>query len=315
MKEKIRELQDQLTAITQAKRYLLEIDKKLIIEQDKTDRLRILVEKEYQDVQRLKEQSLGKMLMGLLQDKSAELEKEKQEYLEAVLLLREAEKSEELLRFEKGVLTEKISKENALQTELAQVRQAYINKAIHSKNHVPLIETLNEIARSERLEKELQEVLDLGESCQLKLTSMQNSIHQMVSTISLGKTFRPTRELFSQVEKLEKTLLHLRSDFLKYDADLREISHYTEISPSISHDNHWRQKMIYNVAERINKFTENFVRNIVNDFSVQQQMTTAQSFLHEIHYAIGQIQKEVQREKAAVQEDRKAAQEREAGFF
>lgn len=315
MKEKIRELQDQLTAIEQAKRYLLEIDKKLIIEQDKTDRLQILVEKEYEDVRRLKEQSLGKMLVGLLRDKTAELEKEKQEYLEAVLLLREAEKSEKLLHFEKQVLTEKVSKEGALRTELTQVRQAYIEKAIPSKSHVPLIETLNEIARSERLEKELQEVLDLGESCQLKLTSMQNSMHQMASNISLERTFRPTRDLFAQVEKLEKTLLSLRSEFLKYEADLREISHYTEISPTVSHNNHWRQKMIYNVAERISKFTENFVRNIVNDFSVQQKMTTAQSFLHEIHYAIGQIQKEVQREKEAVQEDRKAAQKKEADFF
>ena len=303
MKKGIKEIENQLAAIRRAKRYLTDIDRKIVVEQDRCTRLSILVQQEYADIERLKKQSFNRIFSRFFTEKENDLEKEKQEYLEAVLLYREAKKAEDLLYFERDVLLDKIAKEEALRKELQN-----LEKQERSENRARLAPQIRRHLRQKEENRrvvlqELEAVLELGADCLSKLESMQNLLHRMKMWIPLRRGSYLNRDLARQAGDLERMLLELRNNFIKYDTELRRISDLINLQTSIAHDDFRRQKLIFNLTQYIDRFTENFVKNLVSDFVMHTQMTRTQEFLLEIYHTVEQVQKDLRREEERIGSD------------
>jgi len=112
------ELLSKYKAVDIAKKHLLKIEQRIVAGQSTLELLDRVVEKEYKDVELLEKKSLQSIFQKIL-GSNKNLEKEKQEYLHAVLQYNECLKSLELLEYEKSILLETI-KENAQAEERLQ---------------------------------------------------------------------------------------------------------------------------------------------------------------------------------------------------
>ncbi len=101
------------------------------------------LEKEYHDVEKLEKLSLEKLFEKILGNKEKQREKERQEYLQAVLKYNECKQSLELLDFERKVLKEKLAEFNKTKSLLYSL----IRKREHSlaKDNPEAKELINEI--------------------------------------------------------------------------------------------------------------------------------------------------------------------------
>jgi len=77
-----------------------------------------ITEKQYKDVAQLEKLSVRALFEKVLGDKEAQLEKERQEYLQAVLNFNECKKSLELLDFERKILQKKLANYSKTKSEL-----------------------------------------------------------------------------------------------------------------------------------------------------------------------------------------------------
>lgn len=149
-----------------AQKYLAVVQQKIATEQDRIILEEAVVEAEYRDVERLESLSVQALFSEVLGDKADRLEKERQEYLEAVLALKQSYRALELLQFEEQVLQEK--------TIAIPQKQAIIKSLLKEQDHNLLddpqkmgwLRLFEAMERASKMAVDVQEAKEIGQSCQ-----------------------------------------------------------------------------------------------------------------------------------------------------
>ncbi len=164
--EALQQHMEEFQRMLHAQKYLAVVQQKIATEQDRISMEEAVVEAEYRDVERLESLSVQALFGKVLGDKADRLEKERQEYLEAVLALKQSYKALELLQFEEQVLQEK--------TIAIPQKQALIKSLLKEQDHNLLddpqkmgwLRLFEAMERASKMAVDVQEAKEIGQSCQ-----------------------------------------------------------------------------------------------------------------------------------------------------
>jgi len=173
---KLENLVAEYRSILLAKSHLAKLQVRLKEDHKTLRELGIILEKEYQDVLKMKKFKVKSLFIRVLDNEDEQYEIEKQEYLFAALQYNECKKSVELLEFEEGIILEKVAKESEIKAELATLitdREATISlKYPHIKQQ--LLNISAQIDENFGYKRELHEAIIVGLKVQKVLEQMTN---------------------------------------------------------------------------------------------------------------------------------------------
>lgn len=233
----------------------------------KLDELHDILEKEYLDVKELEGLSMKSLFHKVLGSKEEQIEKERQEYLQATLRYNDFKKSVELLEFERDLLKKKITDVSIYENQLEQLK----------------------IKREKEL---LMSNSDQGKE-------LMRIVHQLDQLISVGKELSEARQAGGDALHNLKLLLQFlkkAKDWGSWDmmqSKTRHAGYYKrdsidqarEASYHAKHHLNRFQKELHDIGERqynfevnignFNTFTDIFFDNLISDWIIQQKIKNA----------------------------------------
>lgn len=198
-------------SMDQAQRRLKFLNKEIQGSNQKLNQLAKAVDKEYLDVQELEGKKVIGFLRKMKKEKEEQLEKEKQEYLDAVLRYNQAVKEIELLEFERNVLLDKLLKRPEIEKQYRKELKKYeaALKEEDSKLGQELRKIDQQIVGIHLKNKEILEAHTAGKKCLETFWLIEqhlNSNYRPDDAADQG--FVPPGwnpiEYFSQIGRLEK---------------------------------------------------------------------------------------------------------------
>jgi DNA-binding transcriptional regulator/RsmH inhibitor MraZ len=259
IQEKIQHLQSQLDTVQRAKRYRQELDRKRTVQKAKLDRLAVAMDKEQQDVVELEKWSIKELFVKVI-DKASQLEKEKDEYLQAAIAFQDAKKELELMDFEIQVLREKEKGSEAIKNELQQLYEKREADILNNQPDHPLKPVLQEMARWNQIDRELEEAIQHGNNAQLILESISQSLSRANSWAynTMRETHYRLRMIAEEVDEARLSLPKLRMEFVKFDQEITEVFQFSELE-AWQHDQYAGLKQVQQLVQELSKFTQDFV--------------------------------------------------------
>ena len=172
--KKIKSIINKRTSLHLAKLHLVHLQKRLVEGYKEKQRLEKVLEKEYEDVLKLERLSIGQLFQRILGDKEEQMEIERQEYLQAVLVHKEWLKELKLMQYEKKLLTDQVKTLAAVEQEysyLLELREQEI--VTQSGKNKTLMRSYNkQIDGAIELKREIYEAKIVGVKIKKKLEKM-----------------------------------------------------------------------------------------------------------------------------------------------
>jgi len=261
------EILEQLQSIDRAERQLSKVDERLDAAYKILERLSSIVDKEYADVEKLEKMGIRSVFRKVLGDKEQQLEKERQEYLQAVLKYNEHKKSIELLDFEKNILTEKLKKAGNLKKRkqvLLKQHEAMLIKS-NSAAGQEIIAIDKDIRDRFHIKREIHEAVIIG-------TKVSQMLAQMVNFLKTARNWGnydmagggtiSTMMKHSNIDKA-RTLAHKLQHILKqFQDELFDVYDKEQFQISLQIDS-------------FTHFTDIFFDNLITDWIVQKKIRNA----------------------------------------
>jgi|GEM_PF-2517626 len=184
--------------------------------------LQLKVEKEfeeYQDIKQRNEQAIRNLF--LLPDEE-KLEKEKQEYFEAVLDLRKVDKEIELLQFESTILSEKLGQKKELQNslmDLIKIRAAQKVQELRKNESFKALE--QKVEMQDAIIYLIDGIRSKAQDNQVRIEETLTSLNQIELFGGLRKkTDRYTmKRIQRELEKIENHLARLQVNFAMLESE------------------------------------------------------------------------------------------------
>ncbi len=211
MQDSFKQALEAKNSMDQAQRRLKFLNEEIYRSNQGLEMLANTVDKEYLDVQELEEKKVVGFLKKHKREKEEKLEKEKQEYLDAVLRYNQAVKEIELLEFERNVLLDKLLKRPEIEKKYKKELKVYEAslKEEDSKLGEALRKIDQQIVNIHLKKKEILEAHTAGKKCLETFWLIEQH---------LNSKFRPEYapdhgfvppgwnpiEYFSQIGRLEK---------------------------------------------------------------------------------------------------------------
>lgn len=243
LEQEINAVKQQLNDLNRVQSHVWSLDNK----RKKLEKLQLKLQKkvekeyeEYKDEKKRNEQAIRSLF--LLPDEER-LEKEKQEYFEAVLDLRKVDKEIELLQFESKVLTEKLGQQEELQhrlMDLIKVRAAQKVKALRQDQSYKDLEQKEEIQQG--IIYLLEGLRSKAEDNLIRIQEILAGLHQ-IELYGLGKkTDKYTLgRILRELERIEKHLAHLQVNFTKLESECEAYNTFAKANKTNIPD--WEQHL------------------------------------------------------------------------
>lgn len=284
---------EEYRSIQLAKSHLAKLQVRIKEDYELLHSLGIILEKEYQDVLRMKKFKVKDLFIRVLDSDEEQYEIEKQEYLFAALQYNECKKSVELLEFEEKIILEKVAKERTVKAELGALitdREANISLNYPSIKQ-QLLNISSQLDECVGYKRELHEAIIVG-------LKAQKVLEQMINFISLGGNghgqwgnYAPTfqavqmyKNYLNKAHELSHVAKQLLSELDDEMADIYAIKsnvkthHFEEFRnfTNIYHDNlisDWiLQKRLHATLNTINSTNDN-VRRLILTLKSQLKKT------------------------------------------
>lgn len=241
------------------------IEGQLARKHQERDELLSRLKKEEKDVDALEKQGVKTLFYNILGSKEQQLEKERQEYLDASLQYNTCQESIELLEFEHEILQDKVNNIAKTEAKVAKLKQLRVTEILSQNN-------------ATALKQELERVLD-----RLDDTVVKRSEHN--EALEAGK--RSLNELEIVVQHLRKAqdwgkwdMVDKRSNssYLKYGAIDRARRHLPRAQMEL---NRFKKELLdvgidnKSLVLQINEFSgfnTVFFDNIITDWILQQKL-------------------------------------------
>lgn len=243
LEQQINAVKQQLNDLNRVQSHIWSLDNK----RKKLEKLQLKLQKkvekeyeEYKDEKKRNEQAIRSLF--LLPDEE-KLEKEKQEYFEAVLDLRKVDKEIELLQFESKVLTEKLGQQEDLQhrlMDLIKVKAAQKVQALRQDQNYKDLEQKEEIQQG--IIYLLEGLRSKAEDNLIRIEEILAGLHQ-IELYGLGKkTDRYTLgRILRELERIEKHLAHLQVNFTKLESECEAYNTFAKANKTNIPD--WEQHL------------------------------------------------------------------------
>jgi len=265
LKEKIEEFRT-LQKISQ---HLTQLDQRIATEQTKLDQTLKKLEEENADVEKLEKMSIKSVFHNILGNKEKQLEKERQDYLQAALKYDEHRKTIDLLEYERGVLGQKNMQGTGIEKEIEKLvelrKQELLRK--NPKAGQQLIQISNTIDHHHKMMIEMEEAIQVGTKASQVLAQMVNSLRQaknwgtwdMVDGKRMSSYMKHSRlDTARQLSYKAKQML------MRFEDELNDIYQYERAQFDFSLN-----------FESFGRFTDIFFDNLISDWIIQQKISNA----------------------------------------
>ncbi len=228
------------------------------------------VDKESEDIETLKKTGVKSLFYKVLGSKEEQLEKERQEYLEANLRYDEARKSLELLEYERNILEGKIKSMAATERrhqELLKLREREIiasNPQLAAK-----INSIDaQITERQKMIFEVDEALAVGQDAAHLLDQVLNKLNQAVNWGQwdmAGRRGRMTSHMkHRQIDMAKDLAYKAKISLTQFEKELRDIYGPENFGLTVT-------------IPTFSSFTDIFFDNLITDWIVQQKIQNTRS--------------------------------------
>lgn len=263
--QQLRTRLSEYTSLNKAKRHYDALQNQLKRKQEERKELLKKLQKEERDVEQLEGKSIKKLFHNVLGNKEQQLDKERQEYLDASLLYNTCIESIELLEFEIQVLSDKVTRIPGIEKDIKGLKEARTQEILHGNQ--------------DSVQQALQKVL----------VDLDNCIHdrqEHLEALSAGK--KALSELNIVANHLKKAkdwgewdMMDKRrnSSYMKYSAIDRARSHIPRAQMNLNVfkrellDVGMSESTLVVSIEDFGGFTNVFFDNIITDWIMQQKLT------------------------------------------
>lgn len=263
IREQIQTTIKELVSLEAVKRHFDEIveqEEELIKQCDVQERL---VDKELSDLEKLEGMSVQKMyhkVMGSVDEKKS---KEREEYMEAMLNLKEMQQSLELIVFEKEVLQKKIVDIKLLQERLGLLKKQREEEILrgNSEFRSALLDIENQRDSAWAFKNEIEEVLQVGDELDKALRFILDRFkHSQYWSSVNTNSMRSNREIEHSLQQAFKALSQARILHKRFNKELEDVNHrHADLNLSIN----------------VNELFPYFFRNFITDIMYQNKLQSA----------------------------------------
>lgn len=226
------------------------------------DALEDVLDNELKDIQRLESIGVKSVFYKVLGNKEEQLEKERQEYLEASLKYKEHKQSLELLEYEKSVLEGKLGELPTISKQLEHLKELREKEILKSDSNIAthLRQILHEHDRCIMLNKEIVEALEEGEK----------SVKMLNIVLSYLRKARDWGRWDMQGSKRGSIMKHRAIDSAM--KNLSKAQYQLDTFERELQDIGLKQLHLKIRSSQFDRFTDYFFDNLISDWIVQQKI-------------------------------------------
>jgi hypothetical protein len=261
----IQKQMDALAAIEKAEKRLVIVHHLMDDLMTELNHHRLIVDKEFNDINKLGKLSTAHIYHRILGKIGSQLEKEKEEYLLAILKYEDINKKYQLLQFEAQLLLEKIKKKN----EIIETKEALIARKTQliyqSKDHV----FFNAL-------KKMDDKMDAIKHSKIEISEANLAADQLITKLSdlireMEKNFDPWLQFF---EKNGNTMYKNRPFYAGFRNTISLIDHLTtNLHTQVADISHELKVKID--LDNYTKFVQNFHKSAIDGWVSSSHMYKA----------------------------------------
>ncbi len=261
------------------------------------DKYERILDKEYNDWQQLESMSVKSLFHKVLGSKEEQIEKERQEYLQASLKYNEIKKSVDILEYEKGLLEKKLIDVTLLQNKLKTLKKRRTQELMSSRSPrgAELREILKKSDKQIVLRNEVRRAITSG-------AQAAKSLEQMLAFLKQAKDW-------GNWDMMGKGRM---ASYNKHDA----IDRAREAAYQSKHLLNRFQQELYSLGagnfsfdirlDSLSSFTDIFFDNLISDWIIQQKIKNALSNVFSVKDKVNRIIQSLENDLLKVDENVKA---------
>jgi len=227
------------------------------------------VRKEKREYESLENRSLNSLFTKVLGNHEEKLDKERQEYLDAVLKFNEAVEEIELLQYEETILEKKHSTTAETESELKNLLQSK-EKSLLASNHPLREELVGHLKRAEGLERyrnELNKTIAIGAELTSHLERILHNLRKARNWGQQGSGSRHARnQKYGYIDRAHGLLYSAKRHMQLYEQQIAYVFEAERISFAVKFPD-------------FNSFSDVFFQNLISDWI----------FVNKVQATIGQI--------------------------
>ncbi len=235
LSQKFREVSEKQMWLGKLEDDLRSVEEKLAAEEARLQALKQVMAKEERDLKQLEGLSLRALFASILGSKEEQTQKERQEFLQAQLQTRTAQRQIEALRQDREHLIKQIAPLKTVEDEYQQLlsQKAEFLRAGSTPTGEKLLENDLQLARVTIMQKELQEAIQAGARV---LSGLETVLDSLESARSWGNWDLLGGDLLSTIVKHDhmddarQASEQVQSQLNAFLRELKDVSQYEEIS-------------------------------------------------------------------------------------
>ena len=277
LQKKLKSKISEFNTIQKINKHLVQLDQRIAKEQAQLDKTLKRIEKENEDAEKLEKMSIKSIFHKILGDKEKQLEKERQEYLQAALKYDEHRKTLELLEYEREVLEKKLAKAGSLEKEINQLIEQRKKELLQVNPTVgkQLVQITFNIEHHQKMMTEMKEAIQVG-------THASQILNQMIGLLRQAKNWGNWDMIDGK--RMSSYLKHSRLDSarqLSYKAKQVLMQYEDELNDVYQIE---RQQFDFSLNfNSFSNFTDIFLDNLISDWIVQQKISNALATVRATH--------------------------------
>ncbi len=255
---------NEIDALRKVENHIAAIDSDLKESYQRLDIAKANLDKELKDVEDLERIGVKSLFYKTLGSKDEQLEKERQEYLNAALQYNELSKSTELLEFEKKVLSKKTTQLSEFTTKLDSLKRLRESEIISSSNHSlknELLEISHKLENNSVLSRAVNEAIVEGEKSLKHLSIVIDFLRKAKDWGRWDMYSKNRRAGYMKHQAIDKAIQNLtiaQHQLNKFSRELSDLG-----NNYISFDLKMGQ---------FNKFMDFFFDNLISDWIIQKRI-------------------------------------------
>lgn len=276
-------LQETLQEIQNLKRvqkHLEKINLELSSAYQELDRLADRLEKEYQDIKDLENLSMKSLFHKILGSKEEQMEKERQEYLQATLKYNEFKKSLEILEFERTVLVKKLVDTTFLESKLKTLKKQREQELLNSGT--PISQKLKKLhIQLDKLEirrKEFTDAILAGQKASAVIDKMLHHLEKAKNWGDwdmVGKGRMASYNKHSAIDQARESSYNAKYLLDRFQQELFDLG-----------TDHYNFNLQLN---NLQNFTDIFFDNLISDWIMQQKIKNALANVYAVRDKVDRI--------------------------
>jgi len=276
-----------LKSLDLAKSHLEKIEIRIKDLHHKSGKLQVILEKEYDDVEQLEKLSVRSLFEKMLQNHEAQLEKERQEYLQAALNYNECKNSLELLDFERKILRKKLTAYNETKSELHNlIRQREHSLIKEDVKARVLITSINaDIDAKIAFKRELYQAIELGNKIKQTLENISTQLEQVSSWGAYSVNASPDKHIrkMAYVSKARNQAYIVKQLLEEFEDELTDIYNDEDL-------------FIKSSLKTFHYFIYDFFDNLISDWIVLMKLENTISTIKQVKNKVIRISQSLNNE-------------------